>query len=96
MPSVIWKYPLPKAPGEFELELPSEYNIISAGLDPKGLPSLWVLHDPKRPKKSVRLRLVFTGEEFNEQVEDVWHDWTYVVPCTYQYNGFVFHLLWWN
>lgn len=93
---VIWKYPLPEAPGEFTLELPHGFNIISAGLDPRGKPCVWVLLDQKEETHTRKFKLIFTGQEIDDSKQRTYQGWVYVVPCTYQYNGFVFHLLWWN
>lgn len=61
--SVIFKYPL----NERKVTVPF-YNtrVVSVGLDPQGIPSVWLEHiEPPAEGETRNIYLVFTGETYD-------------------------------
>jgi hypothetical protein len=66
--TTIWKYEL-KITDYQEIEMPfREPQILSAGLDPKGVPCLWAMVLPGEGKWKVSVRIVGTGNPVDEVV----------------------------
>lgn len=89
MRRTIWKYDIrPRERDQAKrLKLPPGAQVVHAGLDPQGIPCIWVRLDPDHgPKWTRTFKVVYTGEPFEE-------GWKHV--RTYMSSGLVFHVLEW-
>jgi hypothetical protein len=80
----IWKFPIN---GITSIKVEEDAKVLSSGLDPQGVPCVWIMLDPAKEKnKTIEIFLIGTGFEFygkmNENLkflntfvegEYVWH-----------------------
>jgi hypothetical protein len=80
----IWKFPIN---GITSIKAEEDAKVLSSGLDPQGVPCVWIMLDPAKEKnKTIEIFLIGTGFEFygkmNENLkflntfvegEYVWH-----------------------
>lgn len=80
----IWKFPIN---GLTSIKVEEDAKVLSSGLDPQGVPCVWIMLDPTKEKnKTIEIFLIGTGFEFygkmNENLkflntfvegEYVWH-----------------------
>lgn len=90
--AIILKYELPKGPGLFSIEMPSALAEGRAGIDPNGVPCLWVACRTQKDfiKEQVYL-LTFTGDPFPSGGYTTNPGVTKWIG-TYEHGGRIFHL----
>lgn len=61
MRKVIWKFPIN---GVTPIEVEENATVLSSGLDPQGIPCVWIMLDPTKEKtKTIIIYLIGTGWE---------------------------------
>ena len=59
MRKVIWKFPIN---GITPIEVEENATVLSSGLDPQGIPCVWIMLDPTKEKtKTIIIYLIGTG-----------------------------------
>jgi hypothetical protein len=84
--ATVWKYPIPRDPGAFELEVPASAKVLSV-LQQHGDPMLWMLVERGNAKESRQFMWVETGESFPDGVSAV-----YVGTVLFYLGAYVLHL----
>ena len=82
--TTIWKYEL-EITDRQEFKMPGIAEVLSAGLDPKGVPCVWAKVQPGSPELCVRLAIVGTG---NPMVEAT--PWKFI--GSFVHGPFVWHV----
>ena len=67
MQKTIWKFPL-EITDRQAIEIPAGGHILSAGLDPSHVPSVWALVDPKRSNVKHTIVICGTGRPVPKDV----------------------------
>jgi hypothetical protein len=61
----IWKFYLGIGKSVVALEMPSEFDFLHIGFDPRGLLCIWALCNPDSIKARLHFLIALTGEEVN-------------------------------
>lgn len=65
MRKVIWKFPIN---GVTPIEVEENATVLSSGLDPQGVPCVWIMLDPTKEKtKTIIIYIIGTGWEITSE-----------------------------
>lgn len=65
--SEVWKFKIPAA-SNIEIAMPDGAVLLHFGLDPSFDPCVWAAVSPWRPRRNRLLRLVGTGQKFDDDL----------------------------
>ena len=66
----VWKYPINPSREAIELKIPGGGPILSAALDPRGIPSVWAMVNDKEKEEIIKVYCIGTGWPLDEVVKD--------------------------
>lgn len=87
MKKVIWKFPIN---GITSIKVEENAKVLSSGLDPQGVPCVWIMLDPTKEKnKTIVVYLIGTGWEFNDEINENFKFLNTFVEGIYVWHTFI-------
>lgn len=84
---VIWKFPIN---GLTSIKVEEDAKVLSSGLDPQGVPCVWIMLDPtKERNKKIEVCLIGTGWEFNDKAYENFKFLNTFVEGEYVWHTFI-------